>query len=103
MMELREELRKAREAVQLIKEAVEAKKQAAYTFGVEETQARLTEEFFVICRNYYDISWGKALDVAGVPVGSDLRRPESIYYDPDICKLLGPNSSHPGQATQVSV
>ena len=36
-MELREELRKAREAVQLIKEAVEAKKQAAYTFGVEET------------------------------------------------------------------
>ena len=37
VMELREELRKAREAVQLIKEAVEAKKQAAYTFGVEET------------------------------------------------------------------
>ena len=35
--ELREKLRKAREAVQLIKEAAEAEKQAAYTLGVEET------------------------------------------------------------------
>ena len=71
--ELREELRKAREAVQLVKEATKAEKQAAYTFGVEETQARLTEEFFVVCRDYCDISWGKALDVVGVSVDSDLR------------------------------
>ena len=34
---------------------------------------------------------------------SDLRRPESIYYDPKIRELSGPNSSHPRQATQVSV
>ena len=40
--ELREELWKAREAIQLVKEAAEAEKQAAYTLGVEETQARLT-------------------------------------------------------------
>ena len=73
MMKLREELRKAREAVQLVKEAAEAEKQAAYTLGVEETQSRLTEEFSVICRDYCDISWGKALDVAGVHVDSDLR------------------------------
>ena len=71
--ELREELRKSREAAQLIKEAAEAKKQAAYTLGMEETQARLTEEFFAVYRDYYDISWGKALDVAGVPVDFDLR------------------------------
>ena len=32
-MDLREELRKAREVIQLVKEAVEAEKQAAYTFG----------------------------------------------------------------------
>ena len=101
--ELREELRKAREAVQLVKEATEAKKQAAYTLGVEETQARLTEEFSVVCRDYCDISWGKAIDVAGVPVDSDLRRPESIYYDPKIRELSGPDSSHPGQASQVFV
>ena len=92
--ELREELRKAREAVQLIKEAAEAEKQAAYTLGVEETQARLTEEFSIVCRDYCDISWGKAFDVAGVPVDSDLRRPGSIYYDLEIRELSGPNSSH---------
>ena len=38
--ELCEELRKAREAVQLVKEAAEAEKQAAYTLGVEETQSQ---------------------------------------------------------------
>ena len=70
---------------------------------MEETQARLTEEFSAVCRDYCDISWGKALDVARAPVDSDLRRPESIYYDPKIRELSGPNSSHPEQATQVSV
>ena len=34
---------------------------------------------------------------------SDLRRPERIYYDPEIRELSGPDSSHPDQATQVSV
>ena len=34
---LRKELKKAREAVQLVKEAAEAEKQATYTLGVEET------------------------------------------------------------------
>ena len=71
--ELREELRKAREAAQLVKEAAEAEKQAAYMLGMEETQARLTEEFFTVCRDYCDIYWGKALDVVRVPVDSDLR------------------------------
>ena len=35
-------------------------------------------------------------------MGSDLRRLESIYYDPEIRELPGPNSSHPKQTTQVS-
>ena len=35
--ELREELQKAREVVQLVKEASKAEKQAAYMLGVEET------------------------------------------------------------------
>ena len=102
MAELREELQKAREAAQLVKEAAEAEKQAAYTLGIEETQARLIEEFSTVCRDYCDISWGKALDVAGVLVDSDLRRPESIYYDLEIHEISGPNSSHPEQTTQVS-
>ena len=50
------ELRKAREAAQLFKEAAKAEKQATYTLGVEETQARLTEEFSAVVRDYCDIS-----------------------------------------------
>ena len=102
MKKLHEELQKAKEAVQLVKEAAEAEKQATYTLGVEETQARLTEELFAACREYCGISWGKALDVAGVPVGSNLRQPKSIYYNPKIRELSGPNSSHPEQVTQAS-
>ena len=68
---------------------------------MEETQARLTEELSAVCKEYCSISWGKALDVAGVPEGSDLRRPESIYYDPKIRELPGPSSSHPEQTTQA--
>ena len=102
VMDLREELRKAREAVQLVKKAAEAEKQAAYTLRVEETQARLTKELSDVCKDYYSISWDKAFDATGVPVGSDLRWPESIYYNPEIRELPGPDSSHPKQATQVS-
>ena len=49
--ELREELRKAREAAQLLKEATEAEKQAAYTLKVQETQSRLIEEFSAVARD----------------------------------------------------
>ena len=100
--DLREELRKAREATQLLKEVAEAEKQAAYKLGMEETQARLTEEFSAVARDYCDISWGKTLDVAGVLADSGLRRPESIYYDPEIRQLSDPSSSPPEQAAQVS-
>ena len=92
VIELREELRKAREAAQLLKEATKAEKQAAYDLGVQVTQSCLTEEFSTVVRDYCDITWGKALDVPGVPADSNLRRPESIYYDSDICELPGPGS-----------
>ena len=100
--ELREELRKAREAAQLLKKAAEAEKQVAYMLGMEEIQARLTEEFSAVARDYCDISWSKALDAAGIPTDSSLRQPESIYYDSDIHELSDPSSSLPEQATQVS-
>ena len=99
---LREELRKARKAAQLLKEATEAEKQVAYALGVQETQSRLTEEFSVVARDYCDITWGKALDAAGISVDSNLRRPESIYYDSDIRKLPGSSSPPPEQPAQVS-
>ena len=82
--ELREELHKAREVAQLLNEATEVEKKAAYDLGVQETQSRLIEEFSAVARDYCDITWGKALDVTGVPADSILRQPESIYYDSDI-------------------
>ena len=56
MTDLREEFQKVREATQLAEEAVKAEKQTAYTLGVEETQVRLTEELFVVYREYCGIS-----------------------------------------------
>ena len=100
--ELREELLKAREAAQLLKKAAEAEKQVAYMLGMEETQARLTDEFSTVARDYYNISWSKAFDATGIPADSSLRRPESIYYDLDIRELSNPSSSLPEQAAQVS-
>ena len=95
--DLREELRKAREAAQLLKEAAEAEKQAVYALRVQETQSRLIEEFSAVAKDYYDITWGKALDAAGVPADSSLRRPESIYYDLDIRELPNSGSFPPEQ------
>ena len=100
--ELREELRKAREAAQLLKDATEAEKQAAYALGVQETQSRLTKEFSAVARDYCNITWGKALDVAGIPADFSLRQSESIYYDSDIRELSGPGSPPPEQPAQVS-
>ena len=104
--ELREEFAKAREAAQLLKEATEAEKQAAYDLGVQETQSCLTEEFSAVARDYYDITWGKALDVAGVPADSVLRRPESIFYDSDIRELPGSESpplEHPAKVSEMPI
>ena len=61
MKDLRAELQRVKDASQLSKEATEAEKKATYVLGVEETQARLTEEFSSVCREYCEISWGKAL------------------------------------------
>ena len=57
-----------------------------------------------MARDYCDITWGKALDVAEVPADSSLRRPESIYYDSDICELPGsdsPPQEHPAKVFEV--
>ena len=102
MKDLHEELRKAKEAAQLLKEAAETEKQASYALGVQETQSRLIEEFSSVARDYCDITWEKALDAAGVPVDSSLRRPESIYYDPDIQALPGSDSPSPEQPASAS-
>ena len=59
-----------------------------------------------MARDYCDITWGKALDVTGVLADSNLRRPESIYYDSDIRELLGSGSplpEHPAKVSEVPI
>ena len=59
-----------------------------------------------MARDYCDITWGKALDVTGVPADSNLRRPKSIYYDSDIRELPGSDSSppeHPAKVFEVPI
>ena len=73
---------------------------------MQETQSRLTEEFSIVARDYCDITWGKALDAAGIPAEYVLRQPESIYYDSDIRVLPGSESpplEHPAKVSEVHV
>ena len=73
VLELRADLQKAKEVAQLAREAVEAEKQSSYALGVEETQAKLTEELVEVCRDYRMVTWAEALNLARVPVDSEWR------------------------------
>ena len=64
----------------------------------------MTEEFASVARDYCEVTWEKALDAAGVPADSSLRRPESVYYDPDIQPLPGsdpPSSEQPAPVSEA--
>ena len=67
-------MQKAQEALKLAQEAAKAAKAAAYERGVLETEARLTVEVTVVCRDYCAKTYFQALDQAGVPADSDLRK-----------------------------
>ena len=60
---------------------------ASYERGVKDTEARLTEEVAVVCRDYWTESWGVAMDRAGVPADSKLRRIENIHFLKDIREI----------------
>ena len=84
VLDLSAELQQAKEVAQLAREAAETEKQAFYTLGVEETQARLIKELVKVCRDYYNATWDEALNVAGVLADSVWRQPGSIYFHPHI-------------------
>ena len=81
-----EEVWRAKEEVQLAREAAEAEKKAFYKLGAEETEARLSEEIPEVCREYCSISWAHALDAAGIPADSALRLPEKVFFPSEIRK-----------------
>ena len=89
VLDLKAELQKVKESAQLAREVAETKKQASYILSVEETQAKLTEELAEACRDYCNVTWDEALNIAKVLVDSALRQPGSIYYHPNICEVPG--------------
>ena len=66
------------------KEAAKAAEAVAYEHGVVETEARLTAEVTIVCRDYCAETYYEALDRAGVPADSNLRRVDKVYYLEDI-------------------
>ena len=89
VLDLKAELQKVKESAQLAREVAETKKQASYILRVEETQAKLTEELAEACRDYCNVTWDEALNIAKVLVDSALRQPGSIYYHPNIREVPG--------------
>ena len=66
---------------------------ASYERGVQATEAWLSEEVAVVCRDYCIASWGVAMDWAGVPADFELRRAENIFFLEDIREI--PESEPP--------
>ena len=83
-LDLKTKLQKVEEALKVAQEAAKAVETAAYERGVLETEARLTTEVTVVCRDYCAETYNQALDRAGVPADSNLRRADQVYYPKDI-------------------
>ena len=77
----------------MAREATKAAVKASYERGVLDTENRLTEEVAIIWRDYCTDSWGVAMDRAGVPANSELRRAENIFFLEDIREI--PESDPP--------
>ena len=56
----------------------------AYERGMQEIETRLTIEVTAVCREYCAETYSQALDRAGIPVDSDLRRTDQVYYLEDL-------------------
>ena len=65
-------------------EVAKAIETSAYKRGVLETEARLTAEVTVVCREYCAETYNQALDRAGIRTNSDLRRVDQVYYPEDL-------------------
>ena len=91
VMDLKAELKKAKDvaekAIHAAKEATEAAERMFYERGVIDTKAQLAEEVAIVCRDYYTKSWGVAMNQAGVPIDSKLRRYENIIFLVDIQEI----------------
>ena len=82
--DLKAELQKAKDETRVAKEAAEATVETSYERGVWDTETQLIEEVAIVCKDYCTESWRVAMDWAGVPVDSELRTVENIFFAEDI-------------------
>ena len=68
----------------MVQDIAKAAEATAYECGVLETEARLIAEVTVVCRDYCAKTYFQALDLAGIPADSNLRRADQVYYPEDI-------------------
>ena len=94
VLSLKAELQKAKAETQAIKEAAQAAKIAAYEWGMLKTEERLAEEVAEVCKDYCTVTWNEALNSAGVPANSELRRAENVYFPEHIKEIpIDPSSA----------
>ena len=84
VLDLQSKLQRAEEALKVAQEAAIAAKTSVYERGVLETETRLTAKVTAVCREYCAETYNQALDRAGIPVDSDLRRTDQVYYPEDL-------------------
>ncbi|XP_075649683.1 uncharacterized protein LOC142620155 [Castanea sativa] len=85
--DLKKELALIKEEASSFQRSLEAAKQTSYEEGVETTEEQLTEAFVALCREYCQKVWGEALNVAGVPLSSDLRKSENVWLPLEIQEI----------------
>ena len=81
----------------MAQEAATVAETSAYERGVLDTEARLTAEVTVVCRKYYAETYNQALNQAGIPTDSHLRRVDQVYYPEDLRK----NTTAPSPPTAL--
>ena len=88
----------------MAREAAEVAMAASYEHGVKDSEARLTEDVAVVCRDYVTESWGVAMDWAGVLIDSEFKRIKNIFFPEDIQEIpyLDPPEKLLSASTTVS-
>ena len=68
----------------MAREATEATVKASYECGVRDMEIFRAKEVALVCKDYCTESWGIVMDRVGVPVDSELKRAENIFFSEDI-------------------
>ena len=79
VLDLQAKLKRAEEALKVAQEAAITAETLAYERGVQETETRLTAEVTAVCKEYCAEMYSQALDRAGIPADSNLRRTDQVY------------------------